>query len=96
MTHITALKSSAYFLQCSDRKDDFYAQVLSLMHDLTVNKHLVSANSIAHSIRWIRRRRDLDFAPLTISWHKLALSREALELFVDALLLNAALSLDEW
>lgn len=83
-------------MQCLDGKDNFYAHVLSLMHDLTVNKHLISADSVAHRIGWIRSRGDLDFAPLAIGRHKFALGREALELLEDALLLDAALSLDKW
>jgi hypothetical protein len=83
-------------MQCLDRKDDFYAHVLSLMHDLTINNHLISTDSVTDRICWIRSCRDLDLAPLTIGGHIFALGREVLELFVDALLLNAALSLDKW
>lgn len=83
-------------MQLLDRKDDFYAHVLSLMQDLTINNHLISTDSVTDRISWIRSCRDLDLAPLTIGGHIFALGREVLELLVDALLLNAALSLDKW
>ena len=79
-----------------DRKDDFYAHILSFVHNFTINKHLISADSVAHRICWVCSCGDLDFAPLAICGHKFALGSEALELLVDALLLNAALSLDKW
>jgi hypothetical protein len=83
-------------VQCLDRKDNLYAHVLSLMHDLTINKHLISADSVALRICRIRSRGDLYLAPLTIGRHQFALGREAIELLVDALLLNTTLSLDKW
>lgn len=66
------------------------------MHDLAVNKYLISAHSIAHRIRWVRSRRYLDLAPLAIGRYKLSLGCQVLELFEDALILNTALSLDKW
>jgi hypothetical protein len=46
-------------------------------------------------IRRIRGRSDLNFAPLTVGRHKLPLGCEILELLVDTLFLNAALSLNK-
>lgn len=66
------------------------------MHDLTINNHLISTDSVTDRICWICSCRDLDLAPLTIGGYIFALGSEVLELLVDALLLNAALSLDKW
>lgn len=83
-------------MRCLDRKDDLDAHILSLMHDLTINNRLMSTDSITDRIRWVRSCSDLDLAPLTVGRHIFALDHEVLELFVDALLLNATLSLDKW
>ena len=66
------------------------------MHDLAVDEHLISADSIARRICRIRSRGDLDLAPLAVGGHKLSFRCEFLELFEDALLLNTALPLDKW
>ena len=80
----------------SNRQDNFDTHIFSLMHDFAVYKHLIRTDAVAHCVRWIRHRRNLDLAPLLISGHKLSMRCEILELSVDALFLDAALSLDKW
>ena len=65
------------------------------MHDLAVDDYLMHANSVVHSIRWIRRRGNLNLSPLTISRHYRAFKCTFLEFLVDALLVDTAFSLDE-
>lgn len=80
----------------SNRQDNFNAHVLSLMHELAVYEYLIRPDAVAHRVRWIRHRRDLDLAPLLISRHKLSMGCEVLEFFIDALFFDAALPLDKW
>lgn len=79
----------------SNRQNNLDPHVLSLMHNLSINKHLVSSKSIAHSIRWICDSGNLDLAPFTVRWDQLALRCESTELLVDALLLNTSFPLDK-
>lgn len=71
------------------------AHVLSLMHQLSINDDLVSANLVADCISRVSGRRDLDLSPLTVGRHKLALSCTLLELLVNTLLFDAAFPLDQ-
>jgi hypothetical protein len=66
------------------------------MHDLAINEHLVCTDPVANCIGRICAGGNLNLAPLTIGRDQLSLSREVPELFVDALLFNAALPLNEW
>lgn len=79
----------------SDRQYNLDAHVLSFVHEFTINDLLVGANAVATCICRIRGRGNLDFAPLTIAGHKLAVGGKFLETLVDALLLDTALALDE-
>ena len=65
------------------------------MHDLAVDKNLMSANSVVLRIRRVSACRNLNLAPLTVRRDELSLRCEFLEFLVDTLLLNTALSLDE-
>lgn len=65
------------------------------MHDLTVDDDLISTDLVAFRIRWVRSRRNVDLAPLAVGGHKLALFGAVLEFLVDALIIDAALPLDE-
>jgi hypothetical protein len=66
------------------------------MHELTVDEHLMSPNSVIYGICWVRTGGDLDLAPLTIGRYNLSLGCESLEFLVDPLLLNTALSLNKF
>lgn len=65
------------------------------MHHPPINDNLVRPNPVMHCICRIRRRGNLDLAPLAIRWHELALLSEALELFIHALLFDASFPLDK-
>lgn len=66
------------------------------MHDLAIDEHLMSTHSVIDGICWVCTRRNLDLAPLTVGRHKLALRRELLELLINSLLLDTALSLNKF
>ena len=78
-----------------NRQNNLDTHILSLVHKLAINQNLISTDPVAHGIRGIRTRRDLDLAPLTVCGDELALRCALLELGVDALVFDAALALDE-
>lgn len=65
------------------------------MHDLAIDDYLMHANSVVHSIRWIRRRGNLNLSPLAIGRYYRAFKCTFLELLVDPLLVDTAFSLDK-
>lgn len=78
------------------RKANFDAKVLSLMHQLSINEHLISTNAISHSISWISGGGDLDLSPFLVGRHELTSCCAFFELLVYALLLDAAFPLNQW
>lgn len=66
-----------------------------MLHELAVKHNLVGANSVALGVGRIGRLGDLDFAPLAVSWDRHALLEDVVEFFVNALLLDATLALDQ-
>lgn len=65
------------------------------MHELPINDDLVYSNSVVLRISWVRRRGDLYLAPLLVGRHKLALGCAVLEFPINALVFDAAFSLDK-
>jgi hypothetical protein len=65
------------------------------MHEFPVDEHLMNPNSVVLLIRWVGSRGDLDLAPFAVRGHKFAFCCAVPKFLVDALLLDAALSLDE-
>lgn len=55
----------------------------------------MNPNSVVLPIRWVGRRGDLDFAPLTIRGHKLAFSCTIPKFLVNSLLLDATFPLNK-
>lgn len=93
--HIKTAHPYTPYSNHSDRQDNLNAHVLSLMHDLAVNEHLISTNSVADLVCGVGSSGNLDFTPLAVGGYKLSLRCEVFELLVDALLFNTALSLDQ-
>lgn len=78
-----------------DRQNYLDTHIFTLVHNLAINKHLVSTDSVAHSICGIRSSRYLNLTPLLVGGDKLPLSRKVLELLVNTLFLNATLTLNK-
>jgi len=79
----------------SDRQNNLDAHVFPLMHNLAIDDDLISTDPVALGIRGVRRRGDLDLAPLTIGGHDFAFCCAILELLVDALFIDTSLTLDQ-
>lgn len=65
------------------------------MHDLAINEHLIGTDTVANLICGIGCGGNLDLAPLFVGGNELSLGCEVFKLFVNALFLDTALSLDE-
>jgi hypothetical protein len=82
-------------LVISNRQNNLDTHVFPPLHNLAIGEDLVCPDPVADCIGWIRTSGNLNLAPLPVGRHQLSLSREALELLVDALLLDAAVALNE-
>ena len=79
-----------------DRENNLDTHILSLVHDLSINNSLMRTNTVIHCVRGVCACSNLDLSPLLVSRDKASFVGESLELLVDTLFFNAALSLDEW
>lgn len=77
------------------RQNDLDAHVLSLMHNLPINQDLISANPIAHHIRRVSTRGDLDLPPFAVGGHELPLGSAILKFTVYTLFIDASLPLNQ-
>lgn len=78
-----------------DRQENLDSHILSLMHEFSLDEHLMYPDSVMLLIRWVGSSGDLDLAPFAVRGHKLAFCCAVPKFLVDALLLDAALSLDK-
>jgi hypothetical protein len=83
-------------LRFLDWQDNLDAHVFSLVHDLAIDNRLVCTNTVVDCVCRVGACSNLNFSPLLVGGDKAALVGEPLELLVDALLFDAAFSLDEW
>lgn len=79
-----------------DRQNNLDAHVIALVHQLAINQNLISANAVALRVCRVRRRRDLNFSPLAVRGHELAVRGQLHEAGVDTLVLDTTFPLDEW
>ena len=79
-----------------DRQNHLHTHILTGVHQFAIDNGLVHTNTVVHRIGRIRRRCNLYLAPLTICRSDATRGSSLLELFVDALLFDAAFSLNEW
>jgi hypothetical protein len=66
------------------------------VHDLAIDDSLVCTNTVIYCISGICACSNLDLSPLLVGWDKASFIGKSLELLVDTLFFDAALSLDEW
>ena len=91
----TVLYSLQYVARSLHGEDDLDAHVFPLMHELAVDEDLVGTDAVADRVCRVRDSGDLYLAPFAVRGHETALGGAVLELAVDALLVDTALSLDE-
>lgn len=76
-------------------KHDLNAHVFALLHQFSINDDLVRANPIPDRVSGIPGSRDLDLVPFFVGWHQTAGQSTLLELFVDTLIFDASLTLNQ-
>jgi len=78
-----------------DGQQDADAKVVAVLHELAVEHDLVGAEPVALGVGRVGGLGDLHLAPLPVGRDGHALLHDRVELLVDALLLDAALALDQ-
>lgn len=66
------------------------------MHDFSIYYNVIDTQLVPHVVRWVCNRGNLNLPPFPVRGHKAALGCAIFKLSVDALLVDAAFSLNQW